>query len=400
MAYLPGQQLLGYQTQGFDPSVLPRGSNPDALTIDQVNIAMRASPVWNQWMHSRGIDPGNVHLSSSDKNGLAKTLELNGFPLPEGWEIDNSGNIREETHIGRNILIAAAIAGAAFGGYALLAAYGPEAATGASAEAGAEAGATSGAAAAEGGLLAGTTTAPLAGTLPAGLVSGTSAGGALGGASTAGTLAGSAPLDNVTVDSIAGNYIDPETGQLMIDPANISEGSTYGSIGDVLRDPKTYSELGSAIGRATSQSAQNRQIQQNAGLEGNKQNITGQSAYENQLMSRAELEASQRKQAQRDLYKASVAQHPAVSPFDPTGGPKYSADYLAAMGSLDKQGLQELQQPSVYGSRKLPPLRPYQPINPKDVQGATGKFPGTFEKIGNWVGPALSTYGAVSQYWR
>src|SRR6266850_8192443 len=118
----------------IDFSKLPQGSNPSALTIDQVNKAMRASPIWNSWMQQHGHDPANVHLSGSDKNGLAKSLELAGFPMPEGWEIDNSGNMREETHKLRNTAIIAGLTAAAvFGGPAVYAALAHGGTTGAAA---------------------------------------------------------------------------------------------------------------------------------------------------------------------------------------------------------------------------------------------------------------------------
>lgn len=168
---------------GFDPRRLPQGSNPSALTIDQVNIAMRASPVWNSWMQQHGINPGSVHLNDSQKNGLAKSLELAGFPLPDGWEIDNSGNIREETHKLRNTaIIAGATAAAVFGGPAVYAALAHGGTTGAAAGFSTGLGST-GAASTAGALAGYGTVAPA--------VTGFSTGAALTGAgSTAGMLSG------------------------------------------------------------------------------------------------------------------------------------------------------------------------------------------------------------------
>lgn len=151
---------MPYTPQGFSPQSL--AGNGSALNLDQVNQAFRQSPVYQQWMQAHGKPlNGLVKLTDSERNGLGKTLENNGFQLPDGWQIDQGGNIHEETHTGRNILIGAAIAAAAFGIPAVLAAA-PEAAPavagagttagvgGAATAAGAATGATYGAAGASG----------------------------------------------------------------------------------------------------------------------------------------------------------------------------------------------------------------------------------------------------------
>ena len=357
---------------------LPHGSNPDALTIDQVNIAMRASPVWNQWMQAHGKDPSSVHLSDSDKNGLAKTLELQGFPLPEGWEIDDSGNIREETHVGRNIAIAAAIVGAAFGGWALLSAYGGAAAGGAgAAEAGTlggvEAGATSGIGASVASGELGMTSLPA--------VAG-AGGAAAGGVGTA------AAFDE------AGNFVGPSTYGSV--GGTGATGSTLGTIG---RYANLARGVGSAVGNATQASGQNRLNQENLGLTANEQNIQGESAFESALLNRAKLEDDQRETARRNAFRASALRNPRVSPFDPTGPPVASQDYLSTMDALGSQARNTLTQAPTYSAAGLPPLRRYQPIDPRNVPRDTNTERGTLETIGSYVGPALSTYGALSQYW-
>ncbi len=183
---------MPYTATGFNPSSL--ANNSTALNLDQVNQAFRQSPVYQQWMAAHGKPlNGIVKLTDSERNGLGKTLENNGFQLPDGWEIDQGGNIHEETHTGRNVLIGAAIAAAAFGIPAVLAAA-PEAATGAGLG-GVEAGATSGVGSA--------------------VASGSLAGGAgagLGGAaSAAATGAGAAAGGGGAAFDAAGNFIGPST---------------------------------------------------------------------------------------------------------------------------------------------------------------------------------------------
>lgn len=171
----------------FDPRSL--AGNSTALNLDQINQAFRQSPVYQQWMQAHGKPlNGLVKLTDSERNGLGKTLENNGFQLPDGWEIDQGGNIHEETHTGRNILIGAAIAAAAFGIPAVLAAA-PEAGT-AAGLGGVEAGAASG---------VGSTVA-----------SGSLAGGAGAGLGTAAGASAAAAGANAAFDA-AGNFIGPST---------------------------------------------------------------------------------------------------------------------------------------------------------------------------------------------
>jgi hypothetical protein len=410
------------QSQTFSSDLLntlPQGSNPDKLTIDQVNIAMRSSPVWNQWMAAHHIDPNDAHLSGSDKNGLAKTLENQGFALPEGWEIDDAGNIREETHIGRNIMIAAAIAGAAFGGYALLAAYGSSAAAGAGGAAAAEAGAGAGAAGAAGagtaaaaglGGVEGAATAGLGASAAAGTLGSAAAGstamglGAGSAAAGAGTLAstqigtgmvGSAEAGAVPTGmggagafDAAGNFVGDST---------VGGGNGAGTMSRIARGAQAARGIAGGINAATEAAAAGRATQQNAGLTANGQNIQGQSAFESELLARSREEDSQRKEDLKNVYRSSVAQNPHVSPFSRSGAPKYSQQYMDTIGAVAGQGADRLKTGPAYSTNNMPALRPYTPINPADVRGATGTNPSTLERVGQYVGPALSTYATLAQ---
>lgn len=398
MPYTPGQQQPGYQTNGFDPSVLPQGSNPDALTIDQVNIAMRNSPVWNSWMQQHGHDPANVHLSGSDKNGLAKTLELAGFPLPEGWEIDNSGNIREETHVGRNILIAAAIAGAAFGGYAVLAAYGSGAAAGGGGAAaagslgGVEAGATAGLGAAAAGGTLGSAAAANAflAAEGAGLLS------ASGAAATAASVAAEGGAFTADGTFVGASTVTGEVGAGGVATTGAA-GTGASTLSRITQGAQAARGIGGAIGSATEAAANDRQTQEHAGLTANGQNIAGQSAFESQMLAREHAEQQERQQNLKDVYRNSIARNPNRSPFNPTAGPHYSDQYLSTLGSIGEQGAARLSSAPTYSTDKMPAVKPYTPINPADVQGATGSRPSTLENVGRWTGPALSTYAQLAQ---
>lgn len=178
---------MPYTPTGFNPGSL--AGNGSSLNLDQVNQAFRQSPVYQQWMQAHGKPlNGLVKLTDSERNGLGKTLENNGFQLPDGWEIDQGGNIHEESHTGRNLLIGAAIAAAAFGIPAVLAAA-PEAATGAGLG-GVEAGAASGVGSA--------------------VASGSLAGGAGAGLGGAATAAGVGAGANAAFDA-AGNFIGSST---------------------------------------------------------------------------------------------------------------------------------------------------------------------------------------------
>ena len=147
---------------------------------------------------------------------------------------------------------------------------------------------------------------------------------------------------------------------------------------------------GQGIGAATTASGANRLDQEKLALQAQGQNIQGLSEFERQLLARAELEDKQRAGGRQDLYRASRAANPRVSPYNPVGAPKYSPEFLQGISALGTEGLRRTTAPTQYSSGQLPAMTPYTPLDIKNVQGATGTQKGILEKAGDWAGPGLS----------
>jgi hypothetical protein len=182
------------------------GGNSEA-TIDQANIAMRSMPWYQEQMRSWAQDPGHPTLTSWQSDQIRRLAQANGFVVDEGnIEVDNHGNFNPKGHKLRNTMIVIGIAAATV---ATLGAAGVFAAGAAGAGAGAGGAAAGGAGAAGaaggGGLLAATTTVPLAtGTIAGGTglgAAGLAGAGAAGAAGTGGLLASTTtvPLATGTV---------------------------------------------------------------------------------------------------------------------------------------------------------------------------------------------------------
>ena len=86
--------------------------------LDQWNDQLRASPVWQQWMQSRGKIQGGrmVGLSDREQSEFERYLAKNGIRIPSGMHIDPGGNLNQKNRLARNIGIGAAIGGAALTG--------------------------------------------------------------------------------------------------------------------------------------------------------------------------------------------------------------------------------------------------------------------------------------------
>lgn len=154
-----------------------------------------------------------------------------------------------------------------------------------------------------------------------------------------------------------------------------SKAATAEKLGGLLRGG------GAAAGAATNAAGQNR-------LNADEVAMRGQQNYENQFLSRAGLEAEQRKEALKDLYRASYAANRKAGPFNTTGLTPYSADYTAGLSAIEQQGLNRLQAPSQYGVNQMPTLKPFAPTPPS-----------TGEKIGNYAAPALTLGGMALDYY-
>lgn len=341
-------------------------------SIDQVNQWMRQQPWYQQQMVAWGQDPGSPTLTKQQSQQILKMAQAQGVQVDQGdVEIDNHGNFNPKGNKLRNTLIVGGLAAAALTGGAALGAFGGgTAATGA-------AGTAAGLGGVEAGAAAGLSPFVASGAL------GMSALPALG---AGGTAAGIAGLSGGIGEAI-------ETMDVFgTDPGGGSIGSFLDKIGPGLR------AAGQGIGAATTASGGNRLTQERIALDANAQNITGSNAFENAMMRRAATEADQRNQALKNVYRASYAKNPRVSPFNPAGGPKFSPEYLAALAALEGQGGAELGKAPQYNVSGMKPVTPYKPIDIRDVQGATGTKKGTLESIGDWLSPSLSTMGSIGSW--
>jgi len=85
--------------------------------LDQWNQAMRLSPVYLNFMRSKGYaTDGRVKLSRDDQTELEAALAAAGTPVPSGMHIDQGGNLNQKNTTKRNVGIALAIGGAAVTG--------------------------------------------------------------------------------------------------------------------------------------------------------------------------------------------------------------------------------------------------------------------------------------------
>ena len=149
---------------------------------------------------------------------------------------------------------------------------------------------------------------------------------------------------------------------------------------------------GEAIGKATSASGANRLDQEKLALQAHQQNLAGKSQFEQQLLARAEAEDRQRQMARRDAYRASVAGNLTSSPYNPRPQ-TLSPQFLADMGNVGTAASSRLIPAPTYSVGGMAPLAPYEPLDIKKLQEATGTQKGKLEKIGDWAGPISSVIG-------
>jgi hypothetical protein len=165
-------------------------------TLNEWNVKLRSSPVYQNFLKSQGIDQSKpVGLSRSQQGALEKVLEANGMKVPGGMHIDQAGNLNQKNRLARNTAIAAGIAaGGYFAAPAIAGALGAGGAAGGAGAAGAAsaAGAAVPSIGAVGGLAAGAfpAIAGTAGASMAGLGAGAAGLGAAGSVGTLGKLAG------------------------------------------------------------------------------------------------------------------------------------------------------------------------------------------------------------------
>lgn len=90
--------------------------NRSEADIDQVNQWMRSQPWYTQLFSSWGVSPdSHPKLTDTQKQQIIKAAQANGIVVDEGHngqDVDDTGNFEAKSHLGRNIAIAAGIAGA------------------------------------------------------------------------------------------------------------------------------------------------------------------------------------------------------------------------------------------------------------------------------------------------
>jgi hypothetical protein len=156
---------------------------------------------------------------------------------------------------------------------------------------------------------------------------------------------------------------------------------------------------GQALGQAATAQGNNALTSGNLAIAANNSNIaannsnTGaESAYQSELLNMAKAEQDQRSGSLNDVARESLATNPRVSPYDPTGGPKYSQQYLDTLANLGGQGANRLASSPQYSTTGLPSPTaptPVKPINPP----APGSS--TLQQISNWVAPVTSVAPSV-----
>jgi hypothetical protein len=391
-SYIPPIAAAQYQD---DPRMLAWAKSQGA-SIDYSPVATGGSPIVSNnsvpdgdFFHHRG--EWNSEEGQYDTNfdwGAVLTLAVAGVITAGVATAALGGGTAAQTAVETAIATGSPEAGASAAGVTASTALGSGVGIG---ETGASVGLATGAG------LPGLTAAPLAGA----------------GATAAGTGVGlgetGATVGLESGAGLPGAVAAPTVGDLATVGSSIpgmTEGGlgTTGLIDKIAQGAGTISKIGDILGAAgagvsgATQAAGDTQYR-NAliGLTANGQNITGNTSFENALMKRAGEEDTQRSQALKDVYRQGIATHPNVSPFNPTGGPQYSQEYLNTLGNLKNQGVDKLSTGPQYDTRKLPAVKPYTDYNPNTIDGPGGTQPSTMQTIGNWLGPSLSTIGAIAK---
>lgn len=134
---------------------------------------------------------------------------------------------------------------------------------------------------------------------------------------------------------------------------------------------------GDMVGSATQAAGQNRIAEADAATRGN-------DAYERQLMVRSTDEQRQRDTALDNVYRNSWYNNRQASPYNTRGLTPMSDEFKSTLAALSQQGSTKLANPAQYDSNAIAPLKPYEPSRP-----------GTLEKAGTWLSPALKVLGKI-----
>jgi hypothetical protein len=177
------------------PNTSVLGGQSEA-TIDQANIAMRASPWYQDQMRAWNQDPGHPTLQAWQRDQLTRAAQANGYIVDQGHiEMDDHGNFNPIGHKLRNTIIVIGLAAATVATMGAAGAFAGAAGAGTGAAAGTGAtvaGVEGGAAGLSSGALAGLGTGAMGATaLPAlGTVAGVGGAAAAGGPVLEGIAAG------------------------------------------------------------------------------------------------------------------------------------------------------------------------------------------------------------------
>jgi hypothetical protein len=211
-----------------------------------------------------------------------------------------------------------------------------------------------------------------------------------GGTAFAGAAPSLASTGEATVASTAVPAADLGTSSTIagVSSAGGSGGGTLGQLAPALN------AAGKGIGAATTAAGQNQLNAGNLAIQANNSNTSGQSAYQNEMMGLHNAEQTQRNTEGTNVARASFLENQKPGPFNTQGLTPLSPNYVSTLNALSAQGTTDLSQAPKYGATALPTPPPYKPINP-----AQYTTPSTLQNIGNYVAPALSTLGALAQYY-
>ena len=152
----------------------------------------------------------------------------------------------------------------------------------------------------------------------------------------------------------------------------------------------TFESIADMLGGFSNQTAQNRYLDNQLGIDANNSNIQGRDAYERQLNARAELENQQRKQGLADVYRSGWYQNRKPGPFTPSGSlPQISPQYMDTLGDLEKEAARRLESPAQYSTERMTPINPYEDFQPKGA--------GIIEQITNYASPILGGLSKMGQ---
>lgn len=344
--------------------------------INQWNEQWRSSPLYQQGLQAVG-EPTNgpITLDTNQRKLLQQWLQGQGVQFPKGVEIDPAGNMNEDEGFGKQLKKWGPIVG----GGALMA-FG------------------------------------IPGLMP-GLIGGAGAGGAgtaaasgttFGGANAAGTIGGSLTSGlagtNSALGTASGLFGAGAGTGIGTSMAGGGIGGFLGNIGKKLGGDLAQRFLGSAgagLAGASQSAANNRGVALDAAMQEALIRQRQQEAYQDQLLGRAaedraSLTDAFTKSVQADRVMNSTGYQPAALNLVPGGKPStlpsFGTGFKAPSEQMKSsaQSLYSQVQPRLTQGSQLPALAPPTPYtnDPNLLKPSGG------ERIGSWLGPALSMAGA------